>query len=124
MNGKTPIIFTAPPFVLRLSKDERSVFQPNRGSRIEDGDSRTTIVHPPSSILELSPVPRRARVRLVFFLDLLGQIVLISDFLYLVQLRFDPVDMFFLVDENMLQKLPRGIVRNFDAGFDAVAQDG
>src|SRR3990172_8635163 len=95
----------------------------DRGSRSEDGDSRTTIVHPPSSILELSPVARRPRVRLVLFLDLLGQIVLISDFLYLVQLRFDPVDMLLLVDENMLQKLPRGVVRNFDTGFDAVAQD-
>ena len=30
MNGKSPIISTAPPFVLRLSKDERRVFQQNR----------------------------------------------------------------------------------------------
>jgi hypothetical protein len=29
MNGKSPIISTAPPFVLRLSKDERRVFQQN-----------------------------------------------------------------------------------------------
>ena len=29
MNGKSPIISTALPFVLRLSKDERSVFQQN-----------------------------------------------------------------------------------------------
>ena len=27
MNGKPPMISTAPPFVLRLSKDERKVFQ-------------------------------------------------------------------------------------------------
>jgi hypothetical protein len=27
MNGKSPIISTAPPFVLRFSKDERWVFQ-------------------------------------------------------------------------------------------------
>jgi len=26
MNGKTPIISIAPPFVVRLSKDERRVF--------------------------------------------------------------------------------------------------
>jgi len=30
MNGKSPMISTAPPFVLRLSKDERKVFQQNR----------------------------------------------------------------------------------------------
>jgi hypothetical protein len=30
MNGKTPMISTTPPFVLRLSKDERRVFQQNR----------------------------------------------------------------------------------------------
>jgi len=29
MNGKSPMISTAPPFVLRLSKDERGVFQQN-----------------------------------------------------------------------------------------------
>jgi len=29
MNGKPPMISTAPPFVLRLSKDERRVFQQN-----------------------------------------------------------------------------------------------
>ena len=29
MNGKSPIISTALPFVLRLSKDERRVFQQN-----------------------------------------------------------------------------------------------
>jgi hypothetical protein len=29
MNGKSPIISTALPFVLRLSKDERWVFQQN-----------------------------------------------------------------------------------------------
>jgi len=30
MNGKCPMISPAPPFVLRLSKDERRVFQQNR----------------------------------------------------------------------------------------------
>ena len=30
MNGKFPMISRAPPFVLRLSKDERRVFQQNR----------------------------------------------------------------------------------------------
>ena len=30
MNGKSPKILTAPPFVLRFSKDERWVFQQNR----------------------------------------------------------------------------------------------
>ena len=29
MNGTSPMISTAPPFVLRLSKDERRVFQQN-----------------------------------------------------------------------------------------------
>ena len=29
MNGKSPTISIAPPFVLRLSKDERRVFQEN-----------------------------------------------------------------------------------------------
>src|SRR3970040_2070190 len=32
MNGKSPMISHAPPFVLRLSKDERRVFQQNRKS--------------------------------------------------------------------------------------------
>jgi hypothetical protein len=31
MNGKFPMISHAPPFVLRLSKDERKVFQQNQG---------------------------------------------------------------------------------------------
>ena len=31
MNGKSPMISIAPPFVLRLSKDERRVFQRNPG---------------------------------------------------------------------------------------------
>jgi hypothetical protein len=30
MNGKSPMIFYAPPFVLRLSKDERKVFWQNQ----------------------------------------------------------------------------------------------
>jgi len=30
MNGKSPMISEAPPFVLRLSKDERRVFQQNQ----------------------------------------------------------------------------------------------
>src|ERR1700741_996083 len=30
MNGKSPMISTAPPVVLRLSKDERRVFQQNQ----------------------------------------------------------------------------------------------
>jgi hypothetical protein len=29
MNGKSPMISAAPPFVLRLSKDERRIFQQN-----------------------------------------------------------------------------------------------
>jgi hypothetical protein len=29
MNGKSPKILTTPPFALRLSKDERKVFQQN-----------------------------------------------------------------------------------------------
>ena len=29
MNGKSPMILEAPPFVLRFSKDERRVFQQN-----------------------------------------------------------------------------------------------
>jgi hypothetical protein len=32
MNGKSPMISEAPPFVLRLSKDERRVFQQNQYS--------------------------------------------------------------------------------------------
>jgi len=32
MNGKSPMISHAPPFVLRLSKDERRVFQQNHNS--------------------------------------------------------------------------------------------
>ena len=33
-NGKSPMISHAPPFVLRLSKDERKVFQQNQISRL------------------------------------------------------------------------------------------
>src|SRR3970040_472480 len=33
MNGKSPMISPAPPFVLRLSKDERRVFQQNKFPR-------------------------------------------------------------------------------------------
>jgi hypothetical protein len=34
MNGKSPTILTAPPFVLRCSKDERRVFQQNQKSLV------------------------------------------------------------------------------------------
>jgi hypothetical protein len=37
MNGKTPIISTPLPFVLRLSKDERWVFQQNQSLNLEPG---------------------------------------------------------------------------------------
>jgi hypothetical protein len=33
MNGKSPMISIVPPFVLRLSKDERRVFQQNQYSK-------------------------------------------------------------------------------------------
>jgi len=33
MNGKSPMISNPPPFVLRLSKDERKVFQQNQSIR-------------------------------------------------------------------------------------------
>jgi hypothetical protein len=33
MNGKSPMISEAPPFVLRFSKDERKVFQQNLSGR-------------------------------------------------------------------------------------------
>jgi hypothetical protein len=34
MNGKSPMVSHAPPFVLKLSKDERRVFQQNQISRL------------------------------------------------------------------------------------------
>ena len=34
-NGKSPMISHAPPFVLRLSKDERKVFQQNRPPQLD-----------------------------------------------------------------------------------------
>jgi hypothetical protein len=40
MNGKSPMISTAPPFVLRLSKDERKVFSKNQTMRSGLGLSR------------------------------------------------------------------------------------
>jgi hypothetical protein len=43
MNGKSPTISTAPPFVLRLSKDERRVFQQNRTIRDERAMVRTKL---------------------------------------------------------------------------------
>ena len=35
MNGKSPMISNAPPFVLRLSKDERKVFQQNQDATLD-----------------------------------------------------------------------------------------
>jgi len=42
MNGKSPMISHAPPFVLRLSKDERKVFQQNP-NLIADPDPRSLV---------------------------------------------------------------------------------
>ncbi len=39
-----------------------------------------------------------------------------------MQLRFEPVDMFFFVDYDMLQKFPSAIVGSFNAGFDPGAK--
>ena len=39
MNGKSPMISTAPPFVLRFSKDERKVFQQNLFRRRKSSQS-------------------------------------------------------------------------------------
>ena len=49
---------------------------------------------------------------LAFFVDLLRQIILITDFLYLMQLRFNPIHMVFFIHNDMLQQLPTGIVSN------------
>jgi len=40
MNGKSLMISTTPPFVLRLSKDERRVFQQNQDARPDPGSTR------------------------------------------------------------------------------------
>ena len=42
MNGKSPMISTAPPFVLRFSKDERRIFQQRSKSGKGGRNDQTT----------------------------------------------------------------------------------
>ena len=58
MNGKSPMISEAPPFVLRLSKDERRVFQQNRSLDLTD----FLYVGHPNNLLADSIADERARV--------------------------------------------------------------
>jgi len=44
MNGKSPMVSSAPPFVLRLSKDERRVYQQNRILLCPGAGSDITII--------------------------------------------------------------------------------
>jgi hypothetical protein len=57
--------------------------------------------------------PRKRDFGLVLLDDLLSQVILITDFFNLVQLRLDPVYVLFLVHEDMLQQFPRRIVAGF-----------
>ena len=52
-------------------------------------------------------------------MDLLRQVILVSNFLDLVQLRFNPINMFFFIDQNMLQKLATRIIARLEAALDA-----
>jgi len=38
---------------------------------------------------------------LVLFVDLLGEIIFVTDFLDLMELTFDPIDVMFFVDDDM-----------------------
>ena len=50
--------------------------------------------------------PATPQRRLVLLEDLLSQVVLQSQLFDLMQLRFDPVDVMFLVDDDMFEQLP------------------
>src|SRR5215510_6579689 len=54
---------------------------------------------------------------LVLLDNLLCQVILISDFINLMKLCFDPIDVFLLIHNNVLQKLSRGVIRGFNASF-------
>ena len=46
----------------------------------------------------------------------MSEVILVADFIDLMQLRFDPIDMFFLIDNDVLQEFPRSIVAVLAAG--------
>ena len=61
--------------------------------------------------------PATPQRRLVLLEDLLSQVVLQSQLFDLMQLRFDPVDVMFLVDDDMFEQLPGCIVSSVQASF-------
>ena len=61
-------------------------------------------------MLPMLTFPQSSAAVSAFLVDLLGEIIFHADFLDLVKLGFDPVDVLFLVDEDVLQQLAAGIV--------------
>src|SRR5262245_29239112 len=53
---------------------------------------------------------QRAIVLSTLLVDLLAQIVLVADLVDLVELSFNPVHMFLFIHNDMLQKLPAGVI--------------
>ena len=51
-------------------------------------------------------------------MDLLREIILISNFVNLMQLRFDPIDMLFFGNQNMFQQLPARVIAGVKAALD------
>ena len=49
--------------------------------------------------------------------NLLRQVVLIADFLDLMKLRFDPIDVVLFVHDYMFEQLSGGVVVSIEAGF-------
>ena len=55
---------------------------------------------------------------------MLRQVVFVADFLDLMKLSFDPIDMVLFVDDNMFEQLPGCVVSSVQAGFYAGPENG
>ena len=49
--------------------------------------------------------------------NLLRQVVLIADFLDLMKLRLDPINVVLFINDYMFEQLPGGVVVSIEAGF-------
>src|SRR3954464_15515889 len=58
-----------------------------------------------------------------FFVDLLGQVILIAHLFHFMELRLEPIDVLLLVDSDVLQKLTGRIVAYFQTGLDSRLED-
>jgi hypothetical protein len=51
-------------------------------------------------------------------MNLLREVILVSNFFNLMELGFDPIDMFFFIDQYMFQKLPAGVIARVQAALE------